>query len=126
MSRRHAPEELDDKGGPLFELAEKRAAEERRDDGIARAKEHAPAGFHSGALAAVREFARTHSEPFLCEQVRASMPFVDVDGRAFGAVMQEARRKGWIQKHGFAAAASSNLSPKVQWVSRICGHARES
>jgi hypothetical protein len=37
------------------------------------------------------------------------------DGRAWGAVMQRARRAGYIRKVGYREAQSSNLSPKVLW-----------
>lgn len=97
--------------------ARQRAERGMRDAAIG-AEEKSP-GWHAQALEAVREFAATHSEPFMAEQVRASMPFKNVDARAFGSVMQDAYRRGWIEKAGYAPANSSNRSPKVQWRSRI-------
>lgn len=37
------------------------------------------------------------------------------DGRAYGAVMQSACRRGLIAKAGYRLALSSNMSPKCLW-----------
>lgn len=124
MKRRASPEET---FGDLpilsaIDAEEKRAARERAKVGISTSAKHAEdtaPGWHAQALAAVHSFAISHSDPFLCEQVRAAMPFANVDGRAFGAVMQEAKRLGWIEKAGAGPASSSNLSLKVLWKSRV-------
>lgn len=97
-------------------------AELRRDLGVTRAANaahrNAP-GWEDDALAAVRRFALTH-ETFIAEDARATIAIPDgVDGRAFGAVMQRARREGLVRADGFAPANSSNRSPKVRWRSLV-------
>lgn len=97
-------------------------AELRRELGmtraIAAARRHAP-GWEDDALAAVRRFAETH-EHFIAEDARATVELPEgVDGRAFGAVMQRARRDGLVVADGFAPANSSNRSPKVRWRSLV-------
>lgn len=93
-----------------------------RDRGMKRAARGAESkspGWNEKALAAVHAFALSHTEPFLAEQIRASMDWADVDARAFGPVMKEAERRGWIRRDGYAPANSSHRSPKVRWRSRI-------
>lgn len=97
-------------------------AELSRDLGItraaSRAHRHAP-GWEDDAVEAVRRFALTH-ETFIAEDARATIAIPDgVDGRAFGAVMQRARREGLIRADGYAPANSSNRSPKVRWRSLV-------
>lgn len=76
-------------------------------------------GWKSTALAAVRDFAASHAE-FLTEDVRAVCPTpADADTRAWGAVMQAARRAGVIEAHGYGLANCSNQSPRVKWRSLI-------
>lgn len=72
------------------------------------------------ALQAVRCFLMTiGTNSFLTEDVRdyASAQGVDDphDGRAWGHVMQRAKREGIAVPIGYAAAKSSNGSPKVLW-----------
>lgn len=102
--------------------AEKQAAWGRAETGMSRAAtraEKVSPGWHEAALEAVRQFAASH-ERFLAEDVRkvCSVP-ADADGRAFGAIIQGAKRRGWIVKDGAAPALSSNLSLKVLWKSLI-------
>ena len=101
-------------------------AELRRDLGIARADARAsrtdPA-WRLAALEALRLHASSHDH-FLVEDVAAAAGTpVGVDGRAWGAIAQAARRRGWIQADGYAPANSSNRSPKVLWRSAIGGGA---
>lgn len=101
----------------------RREAWDRAELGMARSASRAERvrpGWHDEALEAVRVFATDH-RTFLAEQVRKVCPIPSgADGRAFGAVIQEAKRKGWIAKEGAAPATSSNLSLKVLWRSLIC------
>jgi hypothetical protein len=65
------------------------------------------------------EFVRFHNDPFLVEEVRAyaedrGLP-PPLDGRAWGHVIKAAHRNKYVQTCGFAAAKSSNGSPKVLW-----------
>jgi hypothetical protein len=68
------------------------------------------------------EFAKQSNGPFLTEEARfyaeshglQSPP----DGRAWGHVAKSAQRRGVVVSAGFAAAKSSNGSPKVLWRKR--------
>jgi hypothetical protein len=100
-------------------------AEALRDIGIERAVEHADHavdGWSDWALEAVRQYASRHpDDPFLTEDVRdwawkRGLPKAP-DDRAWGAVMQRARRAGYIGNVGYRSARSSNLSPKILWTS---------
>lgn len=101
-------------------------AQARRDDGIARAGEHAGKRWQRQALGYLLEFLTTprSAEPFLVEVVRefAEGRGCDAppDGRAWGIVAREAGREkpdrpAIILKDGYAPAKSSNLSAKVLW-----------
>lgn len=101
------------------------AASLRRDDGMARAAAHAEAdapGWIEKAVAFVHRHATMH-QTFMTEDVRAeadSWPRLKVDEpRAWGPVLQLAARRRYIEKAGYAPAASSNRSPKVQWRSLV-------
>lgn len=97
------------------------AAEARRDEGIARSAKSAGKLWHERALGFVCEFAarRQTWERFMCEDIRewAESSGLDVPPtrKAWGAVMQDAKRKRIVNSYGFAPARSSNLSGKVQW-----------
>jgi hypothetical protein len=102
------------------------AAAQRRDTGIKRAADHADRdlpGWGEAALDYLRKYATEHAS-FLAEEVRwagegsGSIP-PPPDGRAWGAVMQCARRAGVIRKDGYREAKDSNLSVKVLWRSLV-------
>lgn len=103
--------------GPLFDFAEARAVV-----GMTRAAEKAERrepGWRANAVEAVRLYAATHRH-FMAEDVLRVFPAPEeADARAFGAVMREAARLGFIVADGFAPAATSNGSPKVRWKSLI-------
>lgn len=93
------------------------AACQRRDAGIARAQRHAGDEWTERAVALVRRYAADRST-FLAED------FVDwsrgliatpPDGRAWGAVIRLAAKRGFIRKVGYAPARTSNTSPKCLW-----------
>lgn len=95
-------------------------AKARRDEGIQRAGDHAGDAWQRRARGYLLEYLATFRESFLTEDVRA---FADErgldkppDGRAWGVVMQSAKREGLIRANGWGAAKSSNLSGKVKWV----------
>src|SRR4051812_29537975 len=101
---------------PLLDWTEATA---RRDDGMARAVEHADAvapSWSERALRSLMEFKLYNpaADSFMAEEVRkwselnglAAPP----DGRAWGAVFQRAARAGHIVRLGYAPAKSSNLS----------------
>lgn len=95
-------------------------ARDRRDDGIDRAAENAGLAWRLAARAYLVEYLlRIGSADFLAEDAREyaeGMGLEDPpDGRAWGAVVLEARRAGVIRKVGAAPARSSNLSYKTLW-----------
>jgi hypothetical protein len=71
------------------------------------------------AYAYLMQFARLHHNPFLVEDVRAYAEKKGLtpppDGRAWGHIVQTARRAKQITSCGFGIAKSSNGSPKVLW-----------
>jgi len=97
-------------------------ARARRDVGIARAGDHADlvrAQWRDTAAKLVLAFAEQCAKPFLTEDAAAfayshGLP-QPVEPRAWGSVMQLAKRRGCIVSTGFALANSSNRSPKVLW-----------
>jgi hypothetical protein len=97
----------------LFEAAQ------RRDKGIHDSAGHAGGEWVDDALTYVEAFTRHTDGPFLGEQVRewaeARGLAAPPDGRAWGAVMQAAKRRHLLRSCGYAPARSSNLSPKVLW-----------
>lgn len=99
------------------------AAEERARDGMTAAVEHADRVipmWSATALAALRAAVRERKEPFTIEQVRLAIACSveePTDSRAWGAVTQTAIKRAIIKKTGtFAAAASSNGSPKPLYI----------
>lgn len=98
------------------------AAIARRELGIQQSAEHANQAedeWTGQALALLTAFALQVGRPFLIEEARA---YAEVNGlpappdaRAWGYVARKAYAKKRIDKVGFAPAASSNCSPKVQW-----------
>ena len=103
---------------PLFDFAE---AKEKRDRAISQAAHGAESvdpGFHERALAAVKAFAKCRDE-FLTEDVRQYFGPCAVDPRAWGPLMKHAEKLGIVEAAGFARAASSHLSQKTRWRSKI-------
>lgn len=100
------------------------AARRRRDEGAARAAEHAervvdPQWQQKASDFLMRVVDGMNGASFLAEQVVAEAKAANFpappDGRAWGAVIQRAARSGKIVKVGYAAASTSNCSPKVLW-----------
>lgn len=124
--KRAAPEEAADVGGPLFELAEKQAAQERASVGMARAAgkaERIDPGWKATALETVRAHA-LRFQFFLTEDVEFVIP-LEADPRAVGGVMRAATSAGFIVADGVARANSSNRSHKTRWRSLINQRQRE-
>lgn len=94
-------------------------ARARRDDGIQRSGDHAGDRWRKLARGYLLEYLAQHREPFLTENVREFSELRGLedppDGRAWGVVIRNAARERVIVKVGYAAARSSNLSPKCQW-----------
>ena len=115
----------------LFDSVLPSAAEagDRRDEGIARAadrNERRHAGWQHEALGHLATFLSWQGDrTFLAEEVReyavSAGLVLPTDGRAWGALMQLAKRLEWIVAVGYAPARSSNLSPKVLWQKGPCG-----
>lgn len=104
----------------MFPTAVARA---RRDLGIERAGDRADrntAGWRESAATLVKDYAeQQRGKAFLTEDAAAyahshGLP-LPPDGRAWGAAIQMAKRRGYVVAAGYAPARSSNLSPKVQW-----------
>lgn len=98
------------------------AARKRRDDGMELVEDNAnqtAPGWSAAAYAAIAEFCRERPYPFLLEDVRQWSASRGIaaphDRRAWGAVIRRAAKHGLVRKVGYAPAASSNMSPKVQW-----------
>jgi hypothetical protein len=100
------------------------AARRRRDEGAARAAEHADRvvdpKWQQKAYDFLLKIVRgLDGQSFLAELVVAEAKAANFpappDGRAWGAVVQRAVRAGKIVKVGYAAASTSNCSPKVLW-----------
>jgi hypothetical protein len=98
-------------------------AEERRDDGMARAEQHAEAEIPKWkdlALDALCTFVSSRANPFLTEDFRVWTIATNAcpqppEPRAWGAVMSAAKARGLVTPCGTGRAATSNLSPKVLW-----------
>ena len=119
MTRRPGPEERDDLP-PLFAYAQREAAVNRAEVGMTRAADRASRihyGWRAEALEAVRRHAERHTH-FLCEDVTYALP-ENADGRAWGAIMRDAVRAGFVVADGAAPANSSNRSFKTRWRSLI-------
>jgi len=92
----------------------------RRDLGMARAELSAGAEWQRRALGYVREYCATHGGSWLAEDVRE---FAEARGfaapptkKAWGPVMQQARRAGIVRAVGYAPSRASNMSPKCLWL----------
>ena len=117
--KRAGPEERDELP-PLFAHAEREAASNRAEVGMTRAAskaERVRPGWHADALAAVRAHASANAV-FLAEEVPYSLP-LEADPRAFGSIMREAARLGFVIAAGYALANTSNRAPKTLWRSLI-------
>lgn len=100
-----------------------RTARARRDVGINRAGDHADrehAQWRDTAAKLVLVYAEQQgSKPFLIEDA-ASYAYAHGlprarEPRAWGSVVQLAKRRGYIVGAGYAAARTSNCSPKCAW-----------
>lgn len=99
-------------------------AERRRDLGMQRATDHADRerpNWSIRAAHALYAYCQEHKgETFLCEDVRAwaeakMLVSTPPTAKAWGSIFKEAAKAGTVRKAGYAAAKSSNLSPKVLW-----------
>lgn len=103
-------------------MISKSEAEDKRDQGIALVAENADVkneGWSIRALDYFEQFCVEAPETFMVEDARdwcygqgLDKPH---DDRAWGAIVRRASGKGIIRRAGYAAARSSNLSPKVLW-----------
>lgn len=80
-------------------------------------------GWVSQALEAVRQYALTH-ETFLAEDVceKFTEPSY-TDGRAYGQVMTQAKRNGWIRSDGYTGDKWG--APKTRWRSLLYDPSKE-
>lgn len=90
-----------------------------RDVGMARVERSAGTEWQRLALGYLSEYVARHLSPFLAEDVREwaearGLP-APPNEKAWGPVMQAARRAGIVWPCGYAPARSSNGAPKVRW-----------
>lgn len=90
-----------------------------RDVGMARVERSAGAEWQRLALGYLREFLSRHDAPFMAEDVREwaeerGLP-APPNEKAWGPLMQRARRDGIVRPCGYGLANSSHRSPKVRW-----------
>lgn len=98
------------------------AARARRDQGMTRCADKAEresSGWNDHALALMRHYALAQVLPWTIEQFRPwaygrGLAKPD-DERAFGSTTQRAIRLGYIERVGYAPAASSNGAPKATY-----------
>lgn len=98
----------------LFSVAEATA---RRDAGIDSAEDHMDPEWHRLMLWTIRSI--VPGTEFLIEDVVARVATRGIethDRRAAGAIAREASRLGLIESAGYAAANTSNRSPKTLWI----------
>lgn len=91
-------------------------ARERRDESMAAVDGNASEDWKDAAWSIVRLFPANHV--FMAEDVRDALDakgLVVHDRRALGPVIMAMARGGLIEKAGYRAARTSNLSPKVEW-----------
>jgi len=102
----------------------KQEAERKRDTGMAQAVDHADrvnSEWSIRAAHALYDYCQAHrGQNFLCEDMRrwaeAKMLVSEPpSNKAWGSIFKEAAKAGTLRKVGFAAAKSSNLSPKTLW-----------
>jgi hypothetical protein len=94
------------------------AARRRRDEGAARAARSAGEEWAEAAYDYFCAFAKCFGKPFLVEQCVAlanDKIGPPPDARAWGAIAKRAHKAKVVEKVGYAAAATSNCSPKTLW-----------
>jgi hypothetical protein len=99
--------------------------EERRDQGIKAAVEHADAEQPSPKWSVQAEayaemmIQRRGYKPFLMEEIVAAAIRDGIpeppDRRSWGGIIRALAKRGVVRKMGYAEAATSNCSPKVLW-----------
>jgi len=114
---------------PQFDLF---AAQQAARDGAQRAADNADATTLTNWTAQAGELVREYAMRFpyfMAEDVRAwahgqhGLP-LPPDGRAWGAVMQNAARAAWVERAGISSTRSTDYhaSPKTLWASRLFKH----
>lgn len=100
-------------------------ARKARDDGMARAVDHADRdapGWSNEAYSFLISYARTHDQ-FIAEQFVAyaehSGLIVPPTGKAYGAVFKRGAKAGIIERIGFGVSTKRHASPTPLWQSRI-------
>lgn len=99
--------------------------EERRDQGIKAAVEHADAEQSNPKWSVQAEayaemmIGRRGFKPFLMEEIVAAAIRDGIpeppDRRSWGGIIRALAKRGVVRKMGYAEAATSNCSPKVLW-----------
>lgn len=91
----------------------------RRDDGMARADDHASPRWKREAWDFLMAYLVDHVDLFVDDLWDAGLPHTDED-RALGPLFSRAARNGFIEKTGeYRKSVRSNLTEKPVWRSRI-------
>jgi len=100
------------------------AAREARDEAVQRVEDNADEEWKRAALEQVRAVAQ-RQQTLTVDDVQARMQILDVtthEGRAMGAVMLEARRRGWIESTGRTTQSKQkqcHAGPRTVWRSLL-------
>lgn len=106
----------------LLTIAEARL---KRDEGVQQSSEHSGREWKDEAISFVRSYLLTHPTLFVDSLWDEGLRLPD-SPRALGAVIQHARKEGWMEEQtadGCILARpskSSNMQLKRVWMSRIC------
>jgi hypothetical protein len=91
----------------LFPILDIKQGRENRDEGMSRAEKKANkdvSDFSKKAMGFLVEFLKTHSDPFMAEDLRSYFAQMDYElpenSRAFGGLFFRARKEGLIKKVG--------------------------
>jgi hypothetical protein len=106
----------------LFTLAEARA---KRDEGVKQSSDHSGEEWKDEAISFVRSYLLEHPTLFVDELWDTGLSRPD-SPRALGAVIQHARKEGWMAEQAVDGcilarpSKSSNMQLKRVWMSLIC------
>lgn len=95
------------------------ASRAQRDDGMARAEEHASDAWKAAAWEFLRGYLETHQTMFVDDLWAAGLPHTRED-RALGPLFHKASRRGLMEKSGhYRPSVRSNLTEKPVWTSLV-------
>lgn len=94
-------------------------AERARDAGMEQAAAHAPEGWEERATAWLRSYLERHAEyvPDTANREGPEPP----SKRAWGVVVRNAKRWGWIEADGYVPRTRGNCTPGPRYRSKLYG-----